>query len=128
MARMAVWAALAVGLLAVSAGEGQAQVTRSAFRRPSVSPYLNLLLPNDGDDLPNYQMMVRPLVEQRRRNQDFARDISALQSAVVENNIRDQRGDMGLRPTGHSTVFLNNSHFFSSYHSHFFPGLNVRRR
>lgn len=127
MARMAVLTALAVGVLAVLGGECQAQVTRPAFRRPSVSPYLNLLLPND-DGLPNYQTMVRPFVEQRRRNQDFAREIGALQSAVVENNIRDQRGDMGLRPTGHSTVFLNNSHFFSSYHSHFFPTLNVRRR
>ena len=125
MLRTSLCAALAVLGLSVFASEGFAQrnaavrTQREMFSRPTVSPYLNLLTPQ-GQGLPNYQTLVRPMLDQRRRNQDTARQINALQSAVIENNVRDQRGETMFRPTGHATGFF--------YYSHFFPQLSGRRR
>lgn len=126
MLRTAVCTLLALIGLAVFSSDGYAQrnnaalrTQRSLYSRPTVSPYLNLLQPQGGG-LPNYQTLVRPALEQRQRNQDTARQISALQSSVVENSVRDQRGEAMFRPTGHGTGFF--------YYSHFYPGMGQRRR
>lgn len=126
MFRTAICTALALLGLSVCADEGFAQ-RNNAYRRtqnallnrPTVSPYLNLLQPQGGG-LPNYQTLVRPAIEQQRRNQDTQRQITQLQSTVAENNVRDQRGETYFRPTGHATG--------NFYYSHFFPQLAQRRR
>lgn len=125
MFRTLLCTALAIVGLGVFAGEGFAQrnaalrTQRNLFSRPTVSPYLNLLTPQ-GQGLPNYQTLVRPMVEQRQRNLDTARQLTALQTAVVENSVRDQRGETMFRPTGHPTG--------NFYYSHFYPMLSQRRR
>lgn len=125
MIRIALCTALACVGLSIFTGESYAQrnaglrTARSILSRPTVSPYLNLLQPQ-GYGLPNYQTIVRPMIDQRARNQETARQLSSLQSAVVENNVRDQRGEVMFRPTGHATGTF--------YYSHFYPLLSQRRR
>jgi hypothetical protein len=121
MRRIAVSVALALfgGLAASSEAFAQRnnsalRTQRSLYNRPTVSPYLNLLQPQGGG-LPNYQTLVRPALEQRNQNLQMQRQISQLQSSVIENNVRDQRGEAMFRPTGHSTGFF--------YYSHFYPGM-----
>lgn len=118
---------LAVVFLAALAGVCVAQNQGTPFRRPNVSPYMNLLRP-ETEGLANYQTLVRPMVNQRRRNLEVARELSALQTAVVENNLRDQRGEAALRPTGHTTGFMNSSHFYGFYYSNYYPTMATRRR
>ena len=104
-----------VTVASLTVEECQAQ----GFRRLTVSPYLNLIQ-NEGLGVPDYQTLVRPMVEQRRRNVETERQISALQSAVVSNNVQDQRGEAYFRPTGHATGFF--------YYSHFYPGMQSSQR
>jgi hypothetical protein len=126
MVRLSVFAALAVVGLALSAEECFAQgrnaalnTQRALLNRPTVSPYLNLLQPQ-GNGLPNYQTLVKPAIDQRRRDQETQRQIYQLQSSVAANTARETRGESTFRPTGHTTTFF--------YHSHFYPALGQRRR
>ncbi len=125
MFRTAICTALALLGLGLCADEGYAQgnasrkIQNSLYNRPTVSPYLNLLQPQGGG-LPNYQTLVRPAIDQRRRNQDTNRQIAELQGVVAANNVRDQRGETQFRPTGHATG--------NFYYSHFFPLMSQRRR
>ncbi len=111
--------------LAVSAEQGYAQknvsmrTLRSLYNRPTVSPYLNLLQPQ-GNGLPNYQTLVKPALDQERKNADTQRQIYQLQSAVASNTAQDSRGEATFRPTGHTTTYF--------YYSHFYPTMTTRRR
>ena len=76
---------------------------------PTVSPYLNLLQGNAG--LPNYQTLVKPLVDSQAAINQQASSIRRLQNRVggVESALN---GANSLRTTGHPTFFMNHSHFF----------------
>jgi hypothetical protein len=102
--------AAAVGL-ALSAGPLYAQYS-PAVRPPGVpapvySPYLNLLRSNNPAWL-NYYGLVRPEVE-------FRSGIYGLQQGVETNTAGISALDAaaaGMPLTGHSTAFLNTSHYF----------------
>lgn len=79
--------------------------SRSLYRNPSVSPYLNLLQNNSGltSLTPNYQAFVRPQLEARRQAQATNRSLQTLGSQV--GGLQQQLGQPTragglLRPTG----------------------------
>jgi len=85
--------------------------------RSTVSPYLNLTLDEaaGGVAVPTYQSIVRPQLEQQRFNQQQQRQVSQLQSQL--NSLHNAggvpiTGSRQVRPTGHSTGFMNMSHYF----------------
>lgn len=117
------WALLALsGLFLVGVNAATAEAQRNLYRRPNprasqnilsnptVSPYLNLLQ-SRGAGLPNYQALVRPLVDQRQTANRQQREIRGLQSQVGHQGALLSR-DSELRPTGHETHFMNHSRFY----------------
>lgn len=97
---------LMLNLLSVHAQD----IPRYAPRRPTVSPYLNLLR-NDFGPLPNYYSLVRPQLNQ----QAFDNQISA---ATKQNSIAVQRlstlstESQGRSATGTDSVYSNYSHYY----------------
>lgn len=82
-------------------------------RRPTVSPYLNL--GRDDSAAPDYQTLVRPQLEQLEFNRRQSLEVDRLNRQVQD--FRTQAafpagGSPDLRATGHSTRFMNTSHFF----------------
>jgi len=87
----------------------------SRAKRPTVSPYLNLLLPSgQRSGIPLYQSVVRPQLEQRRANTQQRAAIGQLQQQFT--GLRTQTGGQqaatGIRTTGHATRFMNFSHYY----------------
>ena len=87
----------------------------SLAKRPTVSPYLNLLLPSaQQTGIPLYQSVVRPQLEQRRANTQQRVAIGQLQQQFT--GLRAQAGGQqtatGIRSTGHTTRFMNFSHYY----------------
>lgn len=85
-------------------------------RRPTVSPYLNLVR-DDGDtsDVPNYQSLVRPQIEQSRTNrrqrqrlQKLGRQVRQLQTSKSPSTGETDQ----VRETGHAVRFMNLLHYY----------------
>ena len=101
-----------------SASNPRTFVQKYLYNRPTVSPYLNLLRFDQRDSgIPNYQTLVRPMLEQRERNRAAQKDISRLQSQVGSlrsDFVRSQQNQAGFR-TGHPTRFMTYSHFYPAF-------------
>ena len=104
------WIATAalVGLLALTAGRSCAQYP-PAVRPPGVpapvySPYINLLRRGNPTYI-NYYGLVRPEVE-------FRNSIYGLQQGEATEATAISAVESGQLVTGHTTMFLNTSHFF----------------
>lgn len=83
---------------------------------PTVSPYLNLLQNNNQlNGIPNYQSLVRPLLDQQSAIQRQGNSLQRLQQQV---NTQAASGAGGQRATGHHTSFM--------YYSHFYPAPRSR--
>ena len=77
---------------------------------PTVSPYLNLLQNNNQLNVaPNYQSLVKPLIDQRNATQ---RQGNALQNLQQKVNAQGAGGAGVGRGTGLHTTFMNYSHFY----------------
>jgi len=87
------------------------QGQQAYMRRPSVSPYLNLLN-NNGSDVTNYQSLVRPMVNQNRINAQQSAQINRLQAKPPTSS---NAGSEALRSTGHQSTY--------HYYSHYYPNL-----
>jgi hypothetical protein len=87
---------------------------KAIYDRPTVSPYLNLLRPQGGVGIPNYQSLVRPEMQQRRTNQLQERQISQLQNKVYQgpSSTTNNGSPQEIRTTGHVTRFMNHSSFY----------------
>lgn len=85
-----------------------------AVQRPTISPYLNLFRPNVGP-VGNYQTLVRPQLNQQANNVRQAQAIQATQRSVerVERQVQTGGATGPISPTGHSSSFMNYSHFYS---------------
>lgn len=78
---------------------------------PTVSPYLNLLNNNNQlNGVPNYQSLVRPLVEQQDALRRQGNSLQRLQNQVNSSYTGSSGG--GIRGTGHQSHFMNFSHFY----------------
>ncbi|HEY1602043.1 MAG TPA: hypothetical protein VGG64_20740 [Pirellulales bacterium] len=116
--------ALALGSLA---GTAHAQASRpfDDYTPPSsVSPYLNLVNNNNGTSnnnssanlFLNYQLMVKPQLEQRQFNRQSTAAIRQMQyqqqhASLVKSSGNTDSGKK-LRATGHAATRVNYSHFY----------------
>lgn len=121
---------LAIAVLAVSVALGaassasaqsgyvsQGDILRNAtLRRPTVSPYLSLFSNTNGASTP-YYTYVKPLLDQDRDNRAQTERFAQLQQDLNQQSARlnaEQQRQQGVRPTGHTTVYMNYSHYFRS--------------
>jgi hypothetical protein len=111
-------AAFGALVVIVSTSSAQAQQPFSNIQQsPTVSPYLNLLN-RSNVGLPNYQTLVRPMLDQQEQNIQQQQQINQLkqhQKSLVANQERGlaQRGISNeIRGTGHVTVFMDYSHYY----------------
>jgi hypothetical protein len=83
--------------------------------RPTVSPYLNLLRPQGGVAIPNYQALVRPMLEQERINQNQGRQLAQMNRMYQGPSSQSSAGaPIEIRGTGHKTGFMNYSAYYPS--------------
>ncbi len=88
-------------------------IRNAVTRRPTVSPYLQLLEGGGGLFATPYQSRVRPDVQQLQFNRQQNQQISQLRQQVNSSLLQDPRNaDGGLRATGHTTFYMNYSHFY----------------
>lgn len=117
----------AVGFLiiitALSTGEALAQSPRpfDDYTPPSsVSPYMNLANNNNNGTgaalFMNYQLFVKPQLEQRRLNKQSATAIRNLQQQQQQSRSAKgsfaAEGNPKLRATGHVATRVNYSHYY----------------
>jgi uncharacterized protein HemX len=124
-------AALTIALAAAAgfmvAGQAQAQTPGQAgqrpfettYRRPNVSPYLQLqqqgLNPLQNQNI--YQTMVQPQVQQQQQQIQMLqqqRQMSRMQNQVtqIQRDARSRQIDPTIRPTGHASTYMNYSHYY----------------
>lgn len=90
-------------------------VNRNAYQRPTVSPYLQLLN-NNFIDVPNYQTLVRPQIEQQQINRQQQAELQNVQRQVSQNAaqaagaVSQPAGPSRIRGTGHQTQYLQLLH------------------
>ena len=88
----------------------------SRVRRTStISPYLNLDLPQTDVGLPNYYAFVQPMIMQQSTNQSQQKQFGRMEQqlrAVSTNGIIANNPSGGMPTTGHSTQFLNMGNYF----------------
>ncbi len=100
-----------VGLVGgwISCGSAAAQ---DPFRRPSVSPYLNLLIPDQfgipGGNPGQYQTLVEPFIEGRQAAMANRAGINRLQNQVNNGGARGGGGSAGFHAR-----YMNYSHYYS---------------
>jgi len=85
---------------------------RTPARRPTVSPYLNLLGGNGRSTAFNYFRSVRPENEFRAADQGLNRSVQRLQGQITEQQRLLQNQASGLTSSGHRTSFLNLGTYF----------------
>ncbi|HEY2841028.1 MAG TPA: hypothetical protein VGJ26_17875 [Pirellulales bacterium] len=93
------------------AGAGPGQGRQLPARRPSVSPYMNLLN-NQNPNLTNYQSLVRPQVNQARISSQQNSRINRLEAPPPASG---NSGSQTLRSTGHQATYGNYSHFYPNF-------------
>ncbi len=117
---------IALSLVVLVAGSAQAQYKSKprpfdggGSKRPSVSPYMNLLNNNIANNIAtNYQSLVRPQLEQQNFNAKSSSAIRSLQRGAgsAQRNLSSSEGNQKMRRTGH--------HAERDSYSHYYPGLN----
>ena len=100
-------------------GGGALPFSNSTYRRPTVSPYMQLqqqgFNPYQNQNI--YQTMVQPQVQQQQQQIEQlqqGRQMSKLQNQVQQIG-RDTTGrqvDESIRATGHRATYMNYSHFY----------------
>ena len=94
------------------ASNGQ-DILRYSPRRPTISPYLNLLR-NDNGTLPNYYSLVRPQLYQQSFDNRILMANRAQERAV--QRLSDVTSAETTGPTGSGSTFGNLSHFGNRSH------------
>jgi len=100
-------------------GGGALPFSNSTYRRPTVSPYMQLqqqgFNPYQNQNI--YQTMVQPQVQQQQQQIEQlsqSRQMSKLQNQVQQIG-RDTSGrqiDESIRATGHRATYMNYSHYY----------------
>jgi hypothetical protein len=100
-------------------GGGELPFSNSTYRRPAVSPYMQLqqqgFNPMQAQNI--YQTQVQPQVQQQQQQIDQQlqrRQMSKLQNQVQQIG-RDTSGrqiDESIRATGHRATYMNYSHYY----------------
>ena len=98
---------------------GELPFSNTNYRRPTVSPYMNLQQMGTNPLLAQnvYQQMVQPQVQQQQQQMEQMsqrRQMSKLQNQVQQIG-RDTSGrqvDESIRATGHRATYMNYSHYY----------------
>ena len=114
--RMVPALSLVVLFIASGSAHGQNRPQRpfddAAPRRPSVSPYMNLVN-NPLGAATNYQSLVRPQIEQNNFNSRQSSAIAQLQRQAAPIRTRSSaQGNQQLRSTGHRTLVNDKSRYY----------------
>ena len=101
------------------AQQGNSTPFSQTYRRPTVSPYLQLqqqgLNPLQNQNI--YQTMVQPQLQQQQQQiqqLQQGRQLSKLQNQVqqIERGTSARQIDETIRPTGSRATYMNYSHFY----------------
>jgi Na+/citrate or Na+/malate symporter len=105
---------------AAAGGQGGGSLPfSSTYRRPTVSPYMQLQQqgynPLQAQNI--YQTMVQPQVQQQQQQIEQLsqrRQMAALQNQVqqIGRDTTSRQVDESIRPTGHRATYMNYSHFY----------------
>ena len=134
MTRVALLFTMSAVAFTASCAEAQVDSTRSALgainrgfrtatqqtlRRPTVSPYLQLVQGNGGgvnagfgNAVAIYQTQVRPAVEREQQQLLQQRQIQQMQSQLNEVRSTYRQQNSGYFSTGHPTRFMSYSHYY----------------
>ena len=83
-----------------------------AYRRPTVSPYLSLF-DRAGSSTTPYYAYVKPRLEQQAENRRIEQQQTQLRQELNQVTARANAAQQaGRLPTGHTTAFMNYSHYF----------------
>jgi len=114
------WIAVGADARAQSpAGQVSQRPFEGTYRRPTVSPYLQLqqqgMNPLQNQNV--YQTLVQPQVEQQRQQIEMLnqrRQLNRMQSQVrqIQQSSQARQIDETIRPTGHASTYMNYSHFY----------------
>lgn len=100
-------------------GGGELPFSNSTYRRPTVSPYMQLQQQgfNPFQNQNIYQTMVQPQVQQQQQQIEQLsqrRQMSKLQNQVqqIGRDTSSRQIDESIRPTGHRATYMNYSHYY----------------
>jgi len=100
-------------------GGGELPFSSSVYRRPTVSPYMNLQQQgfNPFQTQNIYQTMVQPqLAQQQQQIEQLSqrRQMQRLQNQVqqIGRDTASRQIDESIRPTGHRATYMNYSHYY----------------
>lgn len=100
-------------------GSGELPFSNSTYRRPTVSPYMQLQQQgyNPLQQQNIYQTMVQPQVQQQQQQiEQLAqrRQMQRLQNQVqqIGRDTSARQIDESIRPTGHRAMYMHYSHFY----------------
>jgi len=92
---------------------GRSSIRDATTRRPTVSPYLRLLEGGGSLFSTPYQSLVVPEIQRRRTSLEQSRQLSQLRQQMNASLMQNAQTTNGqLRATGHTTFFMNYSHFY----------------
>jgi len=98
---------------------GDLPFSNSTYRRPTVSPYMNLQQQGYNPMMNQniYQTMVQPQVQQQQQQIEQLtqrRQMSRLQNQVqqIGRDTSSRQLDESIRPTGHRATYMNYSHYY----------------
>jgi hypothetical protein len=100
-------------------GGGELPFSNSSYRRPAVSPYLQLQQqgtnPLQAQNV--YQTMVQPQIQQQQQQIEQIsqrRQMSRLQNQVqqIGRDTSSRQIDESIRATGHRATYMNYSHYY----------------
>jgi hypothetical protein len=112
---------LAAAVLAIPAGAqgGRDLPFSSTYRRPTVSPYMQLQQQgfNPLQQQNIYQTLVQPQVQQQQQQiEQLAqrKQVSKLQNQVqqIQQGTQNRQIDESIRATGHRATYMNYSHYY----------------
>jgi len=101
------------------AGNGELPFSNSTYRRPTVSPYMQLQQqgynPLQAQNV--YQTMVQPQVQQQQQQIEQIsqrRQMQRLQNQVqqIGRDTSSRQVDESIRATGHRATYMNYSHYY----------------
>ena len=102
-----------------AAGGGELPFSGSTYRRPAVSPYMQLQQQgfNPLQQQNIYQTQVQPQVQQQLQQIEQIsqrRQMSKLQNQVqqIGRDTSSRQLDESIRPTGHRATYMNYSHYY----------------
>lgn len=100
-------------------GGGELPFSNSSYRRPTVSPYMQLQQQGYNPMMNQniYQTMVQPQVQQQQQQIEQIsqrRQMSKLQNQVqqIGRDTSSRQLDESIRPTGHRATYMNYSHYY----------------